>query len=147
MSLKLPYEWLLIPIRQYYIDHNAIVNTFTHAFESLHETSGLPWWALIPITTFALRSVWTLPLAVIQRKRIQKQSTLKPIVSALNPILKMNLAKRVQKAKKLQQVPGTDEAVKAVQAPLANMSYEQILLFSTKETRKDQKELFKKNNV
>ncbi|CCG22041.1 hypothetical protein CORT_0B03320 [Candida orthopsilosis Co 90-125] len=59
----------------------------------------------------------------------------------------MNLAERVQKAKKLQQVPGTDEAVKAVQAPLANMSYEQILFLSTKETRKRQKELFKKNNV
>ena len=136
-----------IPSRQFSIDHRAIVNTFTHAFETLHEASGLPWWALIPITTFALRSVWTLPLAVIQRKRIQKQSTLKPIVSALSPILKMNLAKRVQKAKTLQQAPSTDESVKAAQAPLANMSYEQILLLSTKETRKRQKELFKKHNV
>ncbi|KAI5968129.1 COX18 [Candida theae] len=141
-----------VSTRQFSFDHNAIVNTFTHAFESLHETSGLPWWALIPITTFALRSVWTLPLAIIQRKRIQKQSALKPIVSALNPILKMNLAKRVQRAKQLQQASSstttaTDESVKAAQAPLANMTYEQILLLSSKETRKRQKQLFKKHNV
>ncbi|CAD1813204.1 60Kd inner membrane family protein [Candida parapsilosis] len=145
--LKPAHKKLLIPARHYSIDHNAIINTFTYTFEGLHEASGLPWWALIPITTFALRSVWTLPLAIIQRKRIQKQSTLKPIVSALNPILKMNLAKRVQKAKGLQQLPDTDESVKAAQAPLANMSYEQILLLTTKETRKRQKELFKKHNV
>lgn len=47
----------------------------------------------------------------------------------------------------MQQLPDTDESVKAAQAPLANMSYEQILLLTTKETRKRQKELFKKHNV
>ena len=64
----------------------------------------LPWWALIPLTTFTLRSVWTLPLAILQRKRIQKQSQLRPLVSAMNPILKLNLARRVQQAKRNSKI-------------------------------------------
>ncbi|KAI3404744.2 COX18 [Candida oxycetoniae] len=136
-------------VRQLSFDHNAIITTFTESFQTIHEYSNLPWWALIPITTFVLRSVWTLPLAIMQRKRIQKQSSLKPLISALGPILKMNLAKRVQKAK--TQVEKVDKAgmdySQVTQAPLANMTYEQILLLSTKEVRKRQKQLFKKHGV
>ena len=128
-------------------DHNAIITGFTESFQTIHEYTHLPWWALIPLSTFALRSVWTLPLAIMQRKRIQKQSSLKPIVSALGPVLKMNLAKRVQQAKTLLQKPETEDHTRAAQAPLANMTYEQILLLSTKEVRKRQKVLFKKHGV
>ncbi|KAI5964331.1 COX18 [Candida pseudojiufengensis] len=134
-------------IRQFSIDHNVLITTFTNAFQNLHEFTGLPWWALIPITTFTLRSIWTLPLAIIQRKRIQKQSSLKPIISAMGPILRMNLAKKVSNANKVIQNPQTDETTRATLAPMTNMTYEQILLLSTKETRKRQKQLFKKYNV
>ena len=48
-------------VRNFSIDHNAIINTMTSSFQTVHEFSGLPWWALIPLTTFTLRSVWTLP--------------------------------------------------------------------------------------
>ena len=68
----------------------------TESFQAIHEFSGLPWWALIPITTFTLRSIWTLPLAIFQRKN-SKQSSLRPLVSAMNPVLKMNLAKKFNK--------------------------------------------------
>ena len=44
-------------VRNFSIDHNAIINTMTSSFQTVHEFSGLPWWALIPLTTFTLRSV------------------------------------------------------------------------------------------
>lgn len=137
-------------VRNFSIDHNAIINTMTSSFQAVHEFSGLPWWALIPLTTFTLRSVWTLPLAILQRKRIQKQSQLRPLVSAMNPILKLNLARRVQQAKKkLENNSNTKEDITSIQASstLINMKYEQILLLSAKEARKRQKELFAKNGV
>ncbi|CAI5759708.1 unnamed protein product [Candida verbasci] len=130
-------------IRQFSLDHNALINSMTTSFQNLHEVSGLPWWALIPITTFTLRSIWTLPLAILQRKRLQKQSELRPIVTAMHPILKLNLAKRVQKAK--VEVAKNPENLNLQQ--LSNITYEQILLLATKEQRKRQKELFRKNHV
>ncbi|CAK9441576.1 uncharacterized protein LODBEIA_P54440 [Lodderomyces beijingensis] len=133
--------------RKFSLDHNAIITTFTHSFQSIHEVTHLPWWALIPITTFALRSAWTLPLALIQRQRIQRQSELKPIVSAMGPVLRMNLAKKAQEAKHMQEQPTTSPSVVATQSPLANMTYEQILLLSAKEVRKRQKQLFQKHGV
>ncbi|KAI5956587.1 COX18 [Candida jiufengensis] len=136
-----------LQIRQFSVDHNLIISTFTQSFENLHAYTGIPWWALIPITTFSLRSIWTLPLAIMQRKRIQKQSALKPIISAMGPILRMNLAKKVSNAKKVIQNPKSDEVTRASLSPVSNMTYEQILLLSTKETRKRQKQIFKKYDV
>lgn len=140
------------------VDPHAIISTFTDSLQSIHAYSGIPWWALIPLTTFTLRSAWTLPLAIIQRKRIQKQTQLRPIVSATSPVLKLNLAKKVQSAKRkaeksLEGIKKSNsdaqsiENVVPLQSPVTTMKYEEILLLSTKETRKRQKALFKKNNV
>mmetsp|Transcript_2433 Transcript_2433/g.2713 ORF Transcript_2433/g.2713 Transcript_2433/m.2713 type:complete len:343 (+) Transcript_2433:580-1608(+) len=145
-------------VRHFSVDPHAIISTLTDSLQSLHAYSGIPWWSLIPITTFALRSVWTLPLAIMQRKRIQKQTELRPIVSAMNPVLKLNLAKKVQSAKRkaeksLESIQGSktgDQSIENVvnlQSPVATMKYEEILLLATKETRKRQKALFKKHNV
>lgn len=38
----------------------------------LHDATGLPWWATIVMSTFALRTVVTLPLAVYQAKNMAK---------------------------------------------------------------------------
>ncbi|KAG2736070.1 hypothetical protein G9P44_000160 [Scheffersomyces stipitis] len=130
----------------------------TESLQAVHTFTGLPWWALIPLTTVTLRTVWTLPLAVLQRKRIQKQSELRPLVSAMSPVLKLNLAKKVQAAKRKAQKSletsssngsnsDSTETFAALQSPLASMKYEEVLVLSTKETRKRQKALFKKNNV
>ncbi|KAG7666200.1 COX18 [[Candida] subhashii] len=125
----------------------------TESFQQVHQYTGLPWWALIPIATFTLRSIWTMPLAVLQRKRLQKQSALRPIISATNPILKMNLAKQVNKAKakatkQLEKIDsGKSEDYSELSNPLVNMKYEQILILSAKETRKRQKQLFKRFNI
>ncbi|CUM55585.1 unnamed protein product [Debaryomyces tyrocola] len=145
-------------VRQFSVDPHAIISTLTDSLQSVHAYSGIPWWALIPVTTFALRSVWTLPLAIMQRKRIQKQTELRPIVSAMNPVLKLNLAKKVQSAKQkaeksLGNIQGSgtrDQSIENVvnlQSPVATMKYEEILLLATKETRKRQKALFKKHDV
>jgi inner membrane protein COX18 len=145
-------------VRHFSVDPHAIISTLTDSLQSVHAYSGIPWWALIPVTTFALRSVWTLPLAIMQRKRIQKQTELRPIISAMNPVLKLNLAKKVQSAKQkaekslgnIQGVGTKDQSIENVvnlQSPVATMKYEEILLLATKETRKRQKALFKKHDV
>lgn len=38
----------------------------------LHDATGLPWWATIVVSTFALRTLITLPLAVYQTKNMAK---------------------------------------------------------------------------
>ncbi|KAG7194757.1 Cytochrome c oxidase assembly protein cox18, mitochondrial [Scheffersomyces spartinae] len=136
----------------------------TENLQAVHLYSGIPWWALIPMTTITLRSIWTLPLAIAQRKRIQKQSTLKPLVAATNPVLKMKLAREVLRQKKettrkTQQESRsssgqpTDEqkvfqALQALKANrVANLKYEQIVLMAAKETRKRQKKLFSDHGV
>ena len=135
--------------RNFSYDHNAIVNAMTESFQTIHEYSGLPWWAFIPITTFTLRTIWTLPLAILQRKRIQKQSLLRPLVSAMNPVLKLNLAKKVQQAQTKLKIAEKNEDFASVQSltTVANMKQDHILLLTAKEVRKRQKALFAKNGV
>lgn len=124
------------------MDSLTAVTFFTQTFQSIHEYSGIPWYALIPLATFSLRTIWTLPLSILQRKRLIKQAELRPIVSALNPILKYRLGSKVmlaqaEKAKKDSIFPDVT----------ADMKYEQIILLVAKEVRKRQKKLFKDHNV
>ncbi|EDO15482.1 hypothetical protein Kpol_472p13 [Vanderwaltozyma polyspora DSM 70294] len=92
-------------------------------FETLHEASKLPWLILIPATTVLMRTFLTLPLSILQRKRLVKQNELRNIVSSISPVVKFRLA-QTQK-----------------------LTPEQITYLSMKETRKRQKKLFKKYNV
>lgn len=142
--------------RNFSVEPALIVNSLTEGLQLAHTYTGIPWWALIPLTTFTLRSVWTLPLAVLQRFRVRKQNELRPIVAATNPVLKLNLGKKVQQARAKAEKSAanistmdspTMEDVAPIQSPLASMKYEEILLLASKETRKRQKALFKKNNV
>lgn len=128
--------------RAFSLEPTLIVNALTESLETAHAYTGLPWWALIPITTFGLRSAWTFPLAVLQRLRIQKQNSLRPIIAATGPVLRLNLAKKALKAAK-----STDTSVAALVSPLRNIKYEEIMVLSTKETRKRQKKLFKDHKV
>lgn len=123
-------------------DPALIVNTLTQTLQHVHAASGLPWWALIPITTFTLRAAWTFPLAVMQRVRIQKQNLLRPIVAATGPVLRLNLAKKALRASTADA-----SSVAAMVLPLKKMRYEEIMVLSTKETRRRQKRLFKAHGV
>ena len=84
--------------RNFSFDPSVVVHELTESLQAVHTFTGLPWWTLIPITTFGLRSVWTFPLAVLQRLRIQKQNELRPIVAATGPVLRLNLARKALKA-------------------------------------------------
>lgn len=143
------------------VDPQIVVTSLTESMQSLHTLTGIPWWALIPIATFSLRAVWTLPLAIIQRRRIQKQNAFKPVISAMFPIFKLKLGQRVQKAKQAGDkllkstgakngggsgVSGEMEFMQA-QNPVSTMKYEEIVLMANKERRRRQKQLFKDHNI
>lgn len=130
--------------RSFSLEPTAIVNVLTESVEHIHAFSGLPWWAVIPLTTFTLRGIWTLPLAVMQRLRVQKQNALRPIVAAMGPILRMNLAKKAQKA---SRAAATSSNPAIVASPTRNMKYDEIMVLSAKETRKRQKKLFQEHGV
>ncbi|GEQ71500.1 hypothetical protein JCM33374_g5184 [Metschnikowia sp. JCM 33374] len=128
--------------RCYSVDPSLVVTTLTESLQQMHAYVGLPWYALIPITTFGLRAVWTFPLALLQRLRIQKQNSLRPIVSATGPAVRLNLAKKASSAAKTKAT-----GVTSVLSPANKMRYEEIMVLSAKEVRKRQKKLFKAHNV
>ncbi|CAK7903345.1 cytochrome c oxidase assembly protein Cox18p, mitochondrial [[Candida] anglica] len=141
--------------RNFSFEPQLVVNTLTESIQAVHTFTGIPWWALIPLTTFSLRAMWTLPLAVMQRKRIQKQNEFRPVVSAMFPVMKLKLAQKVQAAKQraasLASKPVSTDSIELSvlesQSPIASMKYEEIVLLATKERRKRQKALFKKHNI
>lgn len=54
------------------ISESAPVDFFKTCLVTVHDTSGLPWWATIICTTIALRTVITLPLAIYQNYILAK---------------------------------------------------------------------------
>ncbi|XP_041362241.1 cytochrome c oxidase assembly protein COX18, mitochondrial-like [Gigantopelta aegis] len=65
--------------------------------EHIHDFTGLPWWASILFTTFMLRTVITLPLAVHAMKVIAKVEMLQPEIKDLSKELKKEVAMAVKK--------------------------------------------------
>lgn len=128
--------------RGFATDPSTLINAMTETLQSVHVYTNLPWYALIPVTTIALRTSWTLPLAILQRMRIQKQNALRPIIAATGPVLRLNLARKASKSSK-----ATEDSVYALTSPMKNMKYDEILVLSAREVRKRQKKLFKSHNV
>lgn len=124
------------------LEPTVLVHQLTETLQAVHQLSGLPWWAVIPAATFGLRAVGTLPLAVMQRLRLQRQNALRPIVAATGPVLRLNLAKKAHKA-----AAARPTLVAAMVSPLRSMKYEEIMVLSTKETRRRQKRLFRDHGV
>lgn len=116
-----------------------ILECTTSALESAHQMSGVPWYFFIPATTIAVKSTIQLPLAVLQRKRLQKQNSLRPIVSAMGPILRLNLARKAQQAQAMKN------DVTGFSTELERLNYDKITVLASKERRKRQKQLFKDN--
>lgn len=136
--------------RNFSLEPTFVVNALTESLQSVHLYTGIPWWAMIPATTVFLRGVWTLPLAIMQRLRIQKQNSLRPIISATGPVLRQNLARKAAAAMKKAETAKKAEStmdVSTLMSPLRSMRYEEIMVLSTKETRKRQKKLFKDHGV
>lgn len=54
------------------LSQSAPVAALQNGLIQLHDASGLPWWATIIVSTFALRTAVTLPLAVYQNRNMAK---------------------------------------------------------------------------
>lgn len=119
-----------------------LITTCTAMMQAVHATTSIPWFVLIPMTTVVFRTVFTLPLAILQRRRTQKQASLRPIVQSMGPILRLKLAQRAQTAKASESKNLSSEG-QMIKGQAAGLTYEQIMLLSSKERRKRQKQLFK----
>lgn len=64
----------------------------------MHEYTHLPWWAVITMTTFMLRTAVTLPLAIHQNKIIAKMELLKPTIKEYQEAVKHNVIVRCRRA-------------------------------------------------
>lgn len=96
------------------------------------------------MATVTFRSLCTLPLAILQRRRTQKQASLRPIVQALGPVLRLKLAQRATEARAKEAQNLTKEA-QMIKGQASTLNYEQIMLLSSKERRRRQKALFKEH--
>ncbi|SCU93900.1 LADA_0G05446g1_1 [Lachancea dasiensis] len=120
----------------------SLFSGITESFIALHQISGLPWLALVPLTTFGLRTVFTLPLSIWQRKRVVKQQELRKVVQAIPPVVKLRLAAAAQQR---SNSSSGDVADGVPRGP--TLTPEQIQLLALKETRNRQKKLFAENNA
>lgn len=138
-----------IPRRTLISSPQDIITVLSASMTAAHELSNVSWVFLIPLTTVTLRSLWTLPLAINQRKRSQVQASLRPIINAMGPIFRLKLAQRAQMAKSMESSSevSTKEGVPqgVISGTAAGLSYEQIVLMSSKERRERQKQMFREN--
>ncbi|XP_065345864.1 cytochrome c oxidase assembly protein COX18, mitochondrial-like isoform X1 [Cloeon dipterum] len=65
--------------------------------ESIHEVSGLPWWASIGLTTVLLRTTITLPLTVYQHKIFARLENIRQEMKDLLPEMKAETAIAIKK--------------------------------------------------
>lgn len=117
----------------------GLIQLSTESIQQLHTMSGLPWYIFIPLTTFTLRSCITLPLAVWNRKRLQKQNRLRPLINSTRPVVRFRLALQQQ----LQQQRTASPTI----LPKENLDYDKVMILSTKEVRRRQKKLFQKEGI
>ncbi|AAS53946.1 AFR575Cp [Eremothecium gossypii ATCC 10895] len=125
--------------------------TVAEGLTALHAASGLPWLALVPLTTVALRTAVTLPLSIWHRRRLIKQQELRRVVQAVAPVAKLRLAAAASRAQTADgAVSSAGTPVGAADGPAAGargLTPQHILLLAMKETRRRQRALFAENGV
>lgn len=83
LSSNIGGQRVLVPCRQFSytesiagvwtaLSQSAPVTGLQDGLIQLHDATGLPWWATILVSTFALRTAVTLPLAIYQNKNMAK---------------------------------------------------------------------------
>lgn len=117
--------------RSAHLDFSSLTLPVHDAIQAAHTVTGLSWHYLIPLTTFGLRAFITMPIAILNRKRNQKQAELQPILSASGPIIRAKLAQAASAG-------GVNGVV---------LTPEQIQVLAVKERRKRRIELFKRHGV
>lgn len=66
-----------------FIADSSAVRFLERALQVIHESTGTPWWATIPLTVLMARSLITFPFAIIQRRITAKLVLLKPKMDEL----------------------------------------------------------------
>lgn len=74
------------------VSNSAPVHHFQEHLVLLHDLTGLPWWATIVVSTVALRTVITLPLAIYSNKVSAKLENITGEMPAIVQELKMEAA-------------------------------------------------------
>ncbi|KAG7880557.1 hypothetical protein KL905_002531 [Ogataea polymorpha] len=123
-------------------DVASVFESGAELVSAAHAASGLPWWAFIPLITVSVRTCITLPLAIYQRRGLQKQNELRPIISAMFPIFKLRLAARAQAAQRNARLSKIDVPIKT---ETEQLSANKIIVLASKERMKRQRQIFRDN--
>ncbi|XP_063703994.1 cytochrome c oxidase assembly protein COX18, mitochondrial [Culicoides brevitarsis] len=75
-----------------FLSESTPVHYMQEALTAVHDISGLPWWATIAVSTFALRTVITLPLTVYEYKIISRIEKIRKEYPAIIEELKRETA-------------------------------------------------------
>ncbi|CAB4395174.1 unnamed protein product [Rhizophagus irregularis] len=78
-------------------DVNSIISFNQSILEFIHNSTVLPWWATILISTILLRTFLTLPIAIIQQKNGAKILSLQPQIMEIFERLKHEVVREVKK--------------------------------------------------
>ena len=71
---------------------NFIISSNQALLETIHSQLDIPWWLVIVLTTLALRSCFTLPIAIYQLKSTARLVAIQPLISSWRETLKTVLA-------------------------------------------------------
>ena len=83
----------------YFTPHFAPIHYAIRVLETVQDTTGLPWWATILVTTVMMRSLITLPLGVLSMQNMARLASLAPMMKEKSDILSMEVtyAKKLYK--------------------------------------------------
>jgi mitochondrial inner membrane protein COX18 len=79
------------------ISNSTPVEYIQHGLLQLHDTTGLPWWATIVLSTVMLRTCITMPLAIYQNKILARVENLSLEMPAIVKELKQETAYAMKK--------------------------------------------------
>ncbi|SGZ41417.1 uncharacterized protein HGUI_03618 [Hanseniaspora guilliermondii] len=119
---------LPLPLNDDKLTHQILFPSIPKFIHDLQETTGLPYYALIPMTTLSIKLFITLPISLWNRKLLVKQNELRAFTKAISPVMKMKLSAHNNASKH-------------------NLKPEQVRMLSMKEQRKIQREVFRENGI
>ncbi|CAG8579513.1 9228_t:CDS:2, partial [Acaulospora colombiana] len=85
-------ETILEPVKEL----NMFIAANKCFLEYVHDSTGLPWWATIMLSTIFLRSVFTLPIAIWQQKNAARLLNAQPRINGWFEKLKHQVARKMR---------------------------------------------------
>lgn len=77
---------------------DPLLNNTQSALETLHTVTGTPWVLTLPLAALVIRATIILPLTITQRRVLQTQASLSPVLHGWLSIYKKEVAQQVGKA-------------------------------------------------